>query len=122
MKHPVIAAIAALALAACAAQTGAEGGGPPAEQDCFHADAVNGYEYIDEHSVAVHVGANRRYILGTEWNARDLNWEHVIAIRSATSWICTGNGLGVEVVGGDPHRQYPIISITRAPEPPSQGR
>lgn len=121
MKHPITTAIAALALAACAAQSGAEGG-LPAEQDCFHADAVNGYEYIDEHNVAVHVGANRRYILGTEWNARDLNWEHVIAIRSTTSWICTGNGLGVEITAGDPHRHYPINSITRAPDPPPQSR
>lgn len=116
MKHSLIFALAALALAACATQTGA--GAPPGGQDCFLADSVHGYDYIDEHSVAVRVGANRRYVLGTEWNARDLNWEHVIEIRSTTSWICTGNGLGVEIIGGEPHRHYPIHSIARAPDPP----
>ncbi len=120
MRHQVIALIAVFALAACA--TAPQAGAPPADRDCFHADAVNGYEYIDEHNVAVTVGANRRYILSTDWNARDLNWEHMIAIRSTTSWICTGNGLGVEIIGGEPRRHYPINAIAPAPdEPPSQG-
>ncbi|MBY0563213.1 MAG: hypothetical protein K2P58_03415 [Hyphomonadaceae bacterium] len=120
MRHELAALAAALALAACATEP--DVGAPPAGRDCFHADSVNGYQYIDEHNVAVRVGANRRYILSTEWNARDLNWEHVIAIRSTTSWICTGNGLGVEIIGGEPHRHYPISAITRAPdETPPQG-
>ena len=86
--------------------------------------AVNGYEYVDEHSVVVRVGANRRYVLSTEWNSRDLNWEHVIAIRSTTSWICTGAGLGVEIIGGEPRRHYPVSSIAHAPDqssPPPAG-
>ncbi|MBN8607039.1 MAG: hypothetical protein J0L81_08995 [Caulobacterales bacterium] len=119
----LLAACAALALAGCATPTGVESRAAPPGRDCFHADAVNGYEYVDEHSVAVRVGANRRYILSTEWNARDLNWEHVIAIRSTTSWICTGAGLGVEIIGGEPRRHYPISSIARAPDqsPPPPG-
>lgn len=110
----ILAATAALALAGCASPPANEPAAAPAGRDCFWADAVNGYEYVDEHNVIVRVGANRRYVLGTEWNARDLNWEHAIAIRSATSWICTGNGLGVEIIGGEPRRHYPVNSIARA--------
>ncbi len=111
---------AAIALAACATQESATA---PDGRDCFRADAVNGYSYIDSNHVAVTVGANRRYILTTLFNARDLDWTHAIAIRSATNWICTGNGLGVEIIGGDPRRTYPISGIERAPDeaPPDQG-
>ncbi len=118
MTRLIVSLCAALALGACATQPNQASTAAPADRDCFNADMVSGYSYIDEHNVAVRVGANRRYILGTEWNARDLNWEHAIAIRSTTSWICTGNGLGVTIIGGEPQRHYPVTSITRAPEEP----
>jgi uncharacterized protein DUF6491 len=90
-----------------------------AARDCFLASSVNGYSYVNEHTVRVTVGANRHYLLGTTWNAQDLNWTEAIALRSRGSdWICTGNGLGVEVTGGRPRQTYPITSITREPEPP----
>ena len=41
-----------------------------------------------------------------------------IAIRSSTGWICTGNGLGVDIIGGEPQRRYPVSSITRKPDEP----
>lgn len=59
----LLAACAALALAGCATPTGVESRAAPPGRDCFHADAVNGYEYVDEHSVAVRVGANRALYL-----------------------------------------------------------
>jgi Family of unknown function (DUF6491) len=110
---------AAALLAACATQ-------PPADQasnDCFNADMINGYDYIDENHVAVNVGANRRYILTTLFDARQLDWTQVISVHSNTNWICVGNGLGVEVRGGSPRRSYPISAIERAPDtaPEQQG-
>lgn len=120
----LLAATGALAVVGCAGPAGVHSETAPSGRDCFHADSVSGYEYLDEHSVAVRVGANRRYVLSTEWNARDLNWEHVIALHSTTSWICTGAGLGVEIIGGEPRRHYPVSSVARAPDqpPPPEGR
>ncbi len=111
-------ALSALALAGCATE------GAPADsaegRDCFSASAVNGYNVIDDRHVEVRVGASQRYILETMWNARDLDWTQQVAIRSTTSFICTGSGLGVEIIGGEPQRNYPISSIARAPEPAPQ--
>ena len=105
----------ALAVTGCATdgatQTAAGG------RDCFRSSQVNGYNVIDDHHVELRVGVNERYILETDWNARDLNWDNRIGLRSSTGSICTGNGLGVDLIGGEPHRRYTVVSITRAPEP-----
>lgn len=93
----------------------------PSGRDCFAASSTLSYSIIDDHNVKVHVGASRDYILTTNWNARNLDWGEAIALRSATSWICTGNGLGVEVTGGRPSQSYPITGIARAPAPAPQG-
>lgn len=105
--------IATLALAACATEPAQE---TAAAHDCFRSEQVSGYNVIDDTHIGLSVGASRDYVLTTMWNARDLDWTHAIAIRSATGQICTGNGLGVELIGGDPQRSYPIVSIERAPE------
>lgn len=83
--------------------------------DCFLSDQVNGYSVIDNTHIGLSVGANRDYVLTTLWNARDLDWTHAIAIRSSTGRICTGNGLGVQLIGGDPQRTFPVSQIARAP-------
>jgi hypothetical protein len=106
----------ALALGACAT-TAPETAAP---RDCFSANAVNGYTVVDDRNVEVRVGANERYILTTMWNARELDWTEAVAIRSNTSFICAGNGLGVEIIGGDPRRTYPVSAIARAPAPAPQ--
>lgn len=108
--------LAALALAACASTEAGDTAAAPEGRDCFNADNVSGYSYIDAGHVGISVGANRKYILTTMFNARDLDWTQAIAIRSTTSWICTGNGLGVEIIGGEPRRNYPITAIERAPD------
>lgn len=112
----VLPTLAALALAACASTETAENAAPPEGRDCFNARNVSGYTYIDNEHVGISVGANRKYILTTMFNARDLDWTQAIAIRSTTDWICVGNGLGVEVIGGEPRRNYPITAIERAPD------
>ena len=113
---------AAALLAACSTpNTGAQAGAAPAERDCFASSVVLGYSVIDAHNVSVHVGASRNYVLSTSWNASDLDWGEAIALRSPTGWICTGNGLGVQITGGRPERSYPITGIARAPAPAPQG-
>lgn len=109
-------------LAACASSTDAATEQAAAgARDCFNSNAVSGYSVIDDHNIRVTAGASRAYILSTTWNARDLDWTHAIGIRSSTGWICTGNGLGVDLIGGEPQRTYPVTGIARAPEEPVQG-
>jgi hypothetical protein len=108
----------ALALAACAST---EYGAAAADRDCFRSQNVSGFNAIDPSTIQVNVGASRRYLLTTSWPTANLDFSERIAIRSATGYICTGNGLGVEIIGGEPPTIYPIQSITRAPEPAPQG-
>jgi hypothetical protein len=115
MKSILTALLCLWTLAACAS-TDPAGDQTASSQDCFRSEHVSGYSVIDDHNIAVSIGASRRYTLTTNWNARDLDWTHAIAIRSATGRICTGNGLGVDLIGGDPQRTYPVSRVTRAPD------
>lgn len=108
-------AIAAMTLAACASNSRADQSAA-AGNDCFRAADVNGYGVIDDRHVRITVGASRRYVLTTAWNAHDLDWTSAIAIRTATGRVCTGNGLGVELIGGNPRRTFPVVAIERAPD------
>ena len=116
----VLLAAAAAGLAACATEQSASM--TPAEgRDCFRAQSVSGYSAVDENSVRIRVGASRSYTMHTNWNVNDLDWTQAIALRSDSSWICTGNVFGqVEVTGGSLGRTYPIQTITRDPDPPGQ--
>ncbi|MGH6952192.1 MAG: DUF6491 family protein [Vitreimonas sp.] len=107
--------IAAMALAACASDPGAHQSAATSN-DCFRTGDVSGYSVIDDTHVGFSVGASRRYVLTTMWNANSLDWTSAIAIRTATGRVCTGNGLGVELIGGEPRRTYPIVSVERAPD------
>jgi hypothetical protein len=114
-----ISALFALWTLAACASTDSDATQVASNRDCFRSAQVNGYNVIDNNHIGLRVGASRNYVLTTMWNARDLDWTHAIAIRSSTGLICTGNGLGVELIGGDPRRTYPIVSIERAPEDPA---
>jgi hypothetical protein len=105
-----------LLLAACvsAGEVGAASG-----PDCFRSASVSGFNVIDRTTIEVRVGASRRYLLTTNWPTSNLNFSEHIVLRSATGRICTGNGLGVEIAGGEPVTQYPIQAIARAPAPAS---
>jgi hypothetical protein len=119
MLRPLVLAAAALTLAACstaASDTQTASDAAPA-QDCFRNEDIFGYGVIDDHSIDVRA-RGRHYIFTTEWDARELDWTQAIAIRSSTGWICVGNGLGVEIIGGSPQRRFPVSSITRRPDEP----
>ncbi len=113
MRTSLLALAAAFALSACATEGATQ---DAAARDCFFASTVSGYSVIDNSTVEVRAGSDR-YRLTTLFNARDLDWTQNIAIRSTTGSICTGNGNGVEIIGGEPQRTYPVQSIARAPEP-----
>lgn len=119
MLRPLLfAAAAALTLAACSSTGGeTQTASTAPAQDCFRNDDIFGYGVIDDHNIDVRA-RGRHYIFTTAWNARDLDWTHAVAIRSTTGWICVGNGLGVEIIGGDPQRRFPVSSITRRPDEP----
>lgn len=112
----IITAIFCLWTLAACASTAPASEQTTSSQDCFRSEQVSGYSYVDNHHISLRVGANRSYVLTTMWNARDLDWSHAIAIRSATGRICTGSGLGVDLIGGDPQRTYAVSEIIRAPE------
>lgn len=117
MLRTFLLASVAFALTACAtpdAETAAA-------RDCFRAESVSSFRVIDRNTVEVNVGVNRRYHLSTNWPTVNLDFSERIALRSATGSICTGSGVGVEIVGGEPITAYPIQSIARAPDAAAQG-
>jgi hypothetical protein len=114
MLRKMIAATALIALSACASTTENADASSASSRDCFRTIDVRGYGVVDEHTIRARVSASREYHLTIAQNTRDLDWNHAIAIRSATSFICVGNGLGVQVTGGEPPVSYQVTSITRA--------
>jgi hypothetical protein len=112
----LLAAAAALSLGACATSTETASTSAPADsRDCFRALDVSGYGVLDEHRIRAHVSPGREYYLRVNGNTRDVDWTHAISIRSVTSFICVGNGNGVQIMGGDPPLPYQVTAIERAP-------
>ena len=114
LRSSILAAIAAVALGACAsAQTAADSA--PESRDCFRPLDVRGYGVVDDHTIRVHVSPTREYYLSINALTRDLDWTHAISIRSTMSFVCVGNGAGVHLMGGDPPFPYQVTRIERAP-------
>jgi hypothetical protein len=109
---------AALFLTACAS---AGEDTTSAARDCFRSETATGFNVIDRTTIEVRAGASRRYRLTTSWPTNNLDFSQHVGLRSPTGYICTGNGLGVEVVGGEPRQTYPIESVARVLEPAEQG-
>lgn len=121
MLRTLLLTAAFATLAACASTTEAANTAMPTDRDCFYANAVNGFNSIDERHIRITVGANRHYILTTMSSARDLNWTETLALRSHTGWVCTGSNVpDVEIYGGRPVRHYFIDTVEREPEPTPQ--
>jgi len=88
-------------------------------RDCFPTRAITGYGISGEHTAYLTVGT-RHYFLHINDSARDLDWNYNIRVRSLSTFICTGNGLGVQLMGGYPPIPHQVVGIERAPpgEPP----
>ncbi len=107
--------VAAAALAACASTgTTASNDEEPSDRDCFRAASATGFGIVDDHNVRVNVGPSRSYILTTRNNINNLDWSRAIAL-DGPSFICTGNGLGVTLVGGEPTQHFIVTQIRREP-------
>ncbi len=111
MRNAFLAAL--VMLGACASTPAPQ----TAERDCFRTLDVRSYGVLDDRRVRVHISPQREYILTINQNVQNLDWNHAISIRSMTSFICVGNGLGVQVMGGDPPLSYSVVNIERAPPP-----
>ena len=116
-----LALTAALLAAATGAAplTAAAAGDQSPVRDCFPTRAITGYGISGEHTAYLTVGT-RHYFLHINDSARDLDWDHNIRVRSLSTFICTGNGLGVQLMGGYPPIPHQVVGIERAPpgEPP----
>jgi hypothetical protein len=115
MKYALIAA--GLALAACASDPAAqasEAGG----RDCFRNDQISGFNVVGDNAVKVNVSPSRDYLLTVNHSAHQLETsEHIAIDAPGSGLICTGNGLGVNLRGGDvPGDRWVVTSIVRAPE------
>ncbi|MDX2276445.1 MAG: DUF6491 family protein [Hyphomonadaceae bacterium] len=118
LRSILLAATALFTLAACAtAETDTAGAAPPADRDCFNVANVSGFSSIDDNHVRLSVGANRAYALTTSPRIIEARYFEHLGIRSTTNWICTGNGLGVDLIvpNGIPEN-YRVTEIVRLPD------
>ena len=124
MLKTIALSLSMLALCGAASAKDAAPAAPiaPATHDCFLNRHTISFTYVDPHHMRIHAGPNRDYLLSTDFDARELRWSEAIALRSTPSdWICTGNGIGVDIIGGHPRERYPVRDIVReAPTPPAQ--
>jgi len=108
-----------LALAPLAsAKDGQASANPPAGRDCFLASQINGWGVIDGRTLRVRINSQRQYALRTVGSARRIRWEWGIAVTSWSGWICTGDGVGVEIhVAGEMPRSWLVEDVARLPPP-----
>jgi hypothetical protein len=113
----LLALFASAALAACGTMSqtaSAQSNGGGASRDCFRSSEVTSYGLVDDHRARITAG-HRDYYFTIAQSTRDLDWNHSISVRSISSFICAGNGLGVQLMGGDPPIPYQVTNIERAP-------
>lgn len=95
----VSTAVAMLALSGCA---GSERGvrGDAAARECFSASSIRGFTAQDDTTVRLEVGARETYELTLFGYCPDIDWTRSLALRTSagSSWICTDNAMGVEVI------------------------
>jgi hypothetical protein len=113
LRHTIIA----LAAFACAGAAAAQTPAPEPARDCFRNEDIVGWGLLDDHAVRVRINSSRSYAIRTHMNVRRVRWEQSIALTTRSGWICTGDGLGVELhTGGETPRTWIVDSVTRLPE------
>lgn len=88
------------------------------EKACFYTSQVDGWNYLDDHTVRLSVGPSRSFDLTIMGTAPWLSSRETIGVRSGpTNLVCTGNGLGVEVFQGGPfHETWAVTKIALVPK------
>jgi hypothetical protein len=112
----ILTALFLVALASACTTTAGAPQADTAARDCFRTLDVSGYGVVDDRRIRVHVSPQREYILTIGQTVRNLDWTHAISIRSVSSFVCVGNGLGVQLLGGDPPLTYSVVQVERAPQ------
>ena len=113
--------MAALALGACSTtMAGSDSATDSPRGDCFRPQDVSGYGLVDEHHVRLSVGT-RDYIATVAGTTRRLDWNHAIALHSRDTFVCTGNGIDVQLMGGEPPIPLQVTAIERVDKPAPQG-
>lgn len=92
-------AFAALALAGCTGNARSVRADATA-RECFSASSVSGFTPVDDTTVRLQVGVRETWELNLLSYCPDIDWSHAIALRTfaGSSWICTSDAMGVEVV------------------------
>lgn len=102
LRTGIVAMVAIAALAGCAG--GASGTRTDnAQRNCFSASSVTGFNALSDTRVLLHVGVRDVYELELLGFCPDVDWSQRIGVRSVggSSWICTSDPLGVELVVPD---------------------
>jgi hypothetical protein len=127
MRRLLAAAVMTVGLAAMAGPMLADEGASPApSRECFNANNVSSFRYVDERTVDVRAGVNRWFRLTLFSNARELDFDFQIAlITRGANFICTGDRFAGDIVGVDPFRssighrwRYQITDVALAPDHP----
>jgi hypothetical protein len=115
--------VALCALGACATQEASTetASTPPAGRDCFLSSNITTQRVIDDEHIGVRAGS-RDYIITVRGNANDLKTGDPLVIDAHNGWICTGNGLGLNLSVADPLRPLFVTEIARAPETPPEAQ
>jgi hypothetical protein len=110
---PVLSAVIGIVAVLSAGQDQAVAQDGP-QRECFSARSVNGFNPVDEDTVDIRVGANRRYRLELVGYCPDVDWSMGIALRTrgGSSWIC--QGMDAELIVPSPTgRQNCLVSSVR---------
>ncbi len=91
---------------------------PAPAKTCFYASQVDGWNYLDDHTVRLSVGPSRQFDVTIMGTAPWLSSHETIGIKSSpTDLVCTGNGLGVEVFQQGPfHQRWAVTNIALVPK------
>lgn len=95
---------------------------------CFSARQVSDWRYVDKNTVDVRAGVRNWFRLTLIGNARELDFDLSIALRTrGSNWICTGDRFAGDIVpvdpfgrrhGAIPRWHYTISGVELAPDHP----
>ncbi|UPT61839.1 MAG: DUF6491 family protein [Hyphomonadaceae bacterium JAD_PAG50586_4] len=105
----------ALSLSACASADADSTA--TADRDCFRPMDVSGFNVVDSDRLKVRVGPSREYFLTVQGGTREMRFDETLGIDAGHSFVCTGNGLGVRVIGGDHDFPRAVTRVERVPPP-----
>jgi hypothetical protein len=105
----------ALALSACASPNAENV--VAADRDCFRPMDVSGFNVADSDRLKVRVSPSREYFLTVQGGTREMRFDETLGIDAGHSFVCTGNGLGVRVIGGDQDFPRAVTRVERVPPP-----